>query len=106
MFVILYPASNANYRPLWRIILCIVFVMLPKVESHNCASDTHWKFKRLIKTLQGWLDTQKKGNITGQTGEFIFKLKLHPSHQALFGLGPEAGGKMDTSTQKKEKRPN
>ena len=39
--------------------------------NHNCACDSQWKFHQgsLIRTLEVWLDSQVKGNITGQTGD-------------------------------------
>ena len=39
--------------------------------NHNCACDSPWKFHQgsLTRTLNAWLDSQVKGNITGQTGD-------------------------------------
>ena len=72
--------------------------------NHNCACDSPWKFHQgsLTRTLNAWLDSQVKGNITGQTGDWKnFGPKRTPDfcHQALCGLGWEQGGKMDTSTR-------
>lgn len=38
--------------------------------NHDCACDSPWKFHHgsLTRTLNAWLDSQVKGNITGQTG--------------------------------------
>ena len=72
--------------------------------NHNCACDSQWKFHQgsLIRTLEVWLDSQFKGNITGQTGDrknFGQKRTSEFCRQAFCGLGREQGGKMDTSTR-------
>ena len=40
--------------------------------NHNCACDSQWTFHQgsLTRTLNAWLDSQVKGNITGQTGDW------------------------------------
>ena len=57
------------------------------------------------KTLQAWLDTREKGNITGQTGKITFWAKFYIKKnnffQVFFGLGQETDGKMDTSIPKR-----
>ena len=72
--------------------------------NHNCAFDSQWSFRQgsLTKTLNAWLDSQVKGNITGQTGDwknFGQKRTSEFCRQAYCGLGREQGGKMDTFTR-------
>ena len=72
--------------------------------NHNCACDSPWKFHQgsLTRTLNAWLDSQVKGNITGQTGDwenFGQKRTSEFCRQAYCGLGREQGGKMDTFTR-------
>ena len=62
--VILTPCGG-SFLLLWMLIL-------PQVEAQNCALDTRWQIEGVRKTLQGWLDAQEKGNVTGQTGDYIW----------------------------------
>ena len=52
-------------------LMCRMMIRLSQVEAENCAWDTGWEMEGVRKTLQAWLDTQEKGNITGQTGDYI-----------------------------------
>ena len=79
--------------------------------NHNCACDSQWKFHQgsLARTLEAWLDSQVRGNITGQTGDlknFGEKRVLEFCCQAFCGLGREQGGKTDTSTREMVRRLN
>ena len=75
----LFPSSNANCCLLNTLCRCLFSIVLlwmllpPQLKGHNCALDTpSWQFEAVRRTLQAWLDTQKKGNITaGQTGDVI-----------------------------------
>ena len=51
--------------------MCWMLIRLSRVETESCAWDTRWEVEGVRKTLQAWLDTQEKGNITGQTGDYI-----------------------------------
>ena len=65
-----------SFNTFWKFFLSIVLLWIllpPQLEAHNCALDTPWQVQGLRKTLQGWLDTQEKGNITGETGEITFR---------------------------------
>ena len=79
-----------SFNTFWKFFLSIVLLWIllpPQLEAHNCALDTPWQVQGLRRTLQGWLDTQEKGNITGETGELTFRFHKNLVFRYLLVLG-------------------
>ena len=97
-----------SFNTFWKFFLSIVLLWIllpPQLEAHNCALDTPWQVQGLRRTLQGWLDTREKGNITGETGELTFR--FHKKNSGIYWSW--AGGRWQDGyfySEDGERKPN